>query len=46
MIVHALNIYFYTIRDFVALCDEVGAKVESATALGSNGQQAVFLLWR
>jgi len=32
------NIHFCTIRDFVSLCDEIGAKVESATALDGNGQ--------
>ena len=31
------NIHFCTIRDFVALCDELGATVESATALDSAG---------
>src|SRR5690606_31722363 len=31
------NIHFCTIRDFVALCDEVGATVESATALDAAG---------
>lgn len=36
------NIHFCTIRDFVALCDEVGAKVESATALNSYGQKIRF----
>ena len=36
------NIHFCTIRDFVALCDEVGAKVESATALDANGQKIGF----
>ncbi len=30
------NIHFCTIRDFVNLCDELGAKVESATALDRN----------
>lgn len=33
------NIHFCTIRDFVSLCDEVGAKVERATALDGNGQR-------
>jgi methionine biosynthesis protein MetW len=33
------NIHFCTIRDFVNLCDEVGAKVESATALNGAGQK-------
>ena len=32
------NIHFCTIRDFVNLCDEVGAKVERATALDGAGQ--------
>ncbi len=36
------NIHFCTIRDFVALCDEVGAKVESATALNGYGQKIRF----
>ncbi|WP_394887260.1 methionine biosynthesis protein MetW [Mesorhizobium sp. AaZ16] len=36
------NIHFCTIRDFVALCDEVGAKVEKATALDANGQKIGF----
>lgn len=36
------NIHFCTIRDFVALCDEVGAKVERATALNSYGQKIRF----
>ena len=38
------NIHFCTIRDFVALCDEVGAKVESATALDANGQKIRFAM--
>lgn len=33
------NIHFCTIRDFVNLCAEVGASVESATALDRSGQQ-------
>jgi len=33
------NIHFCTIRDFILLCDEVGAKVESAAALDANGQK-------
>lgn len=36
------NIHFCTIRDFVALCDEVGATVESATALDANGAKIGF----
>ncbi|MBL9104424.1 MAG: methionine biosynthesis protein MetW [Myxococcales bacterium] len=40
------NIHFCTIRDFVALCDEVGAKVESASALDGNGQRiGVSMPW-
>lgn len=38
------NIHFCTIRDFVALCDEIGARVESATALDANGQKIRFAL--
>ena len=38
------NIHFCTIRDFVALCDELGAKVETATALDINGQRIGFSL--
>lgn len=33
------NIHFCTIRDFVALCDEVGARVESAAAMDANGKK-------
>lgn len=33
------NIHFCTIRDFVNLCDELGATVESAAALDGNGQK-------
>ena len=33
------NIHFCTIRDFVALCDEVGATVEAAIALDAYGQR-------
>jgi methionine biosynthesis protein MetW len=36
------NIHFCTIRDFVSLVDEVGAKVESATALDASGQRIGF----
>ena len=32
------NIHFCTIRDFVELCDEVGATVERAVALDAAGQ--------
>lgn len=33
------NIHFCTIRDFVNLCDEVGAVQESAAALDGDGQK-------
>ena len=33
------NIHFCTIRDFVELCKEVGATVESATALNASGEK-------
>ncbi len=33
------NIHFCTIRDFVNLCEEVGARVERATALDGVGQR-------
>ncbi|MGE0502438.1 MAG: methionine biosynthesis protein MetW [Rhizobiaceae bacterium] len=36
------NIHFCTIRDFVALCDELGAKVEKAVALDAAGQKIGF----
>jgi len=36
------NIHFCTIKDFVNLCEEVGAKVEKATALDGNGQKIGF----
>ncbi|MBD0417263.1 methionine biosynthesis protein MetW [Oryzicola mucosus] len=36
------NIHFCTIRDFVSLCDEIGAKVERATALDVNGKKIRF----
>jgi methionine biosynthesis protein MetW len=40
------NIHFCTIRDFVALCDELGAKVEKATTLDMNGQRiGVSMPW-
>jgi methionine biosynthesis protein MetW len=32
------NIHFCTIRDFVALCDEVGARIERAAALDHAGR--------
>lgn len=36
------NIHFCTIRDFVALCDEVGATVERAIALDASGKKLPF----
>jgi methionine biosynthesis protein MetW len=40
------NIHFCTIRDFVNLCEEIGAKVESATALNAKGQKiALSMPW-
>lgn len=36
------NIHFCTIRDFVALADEVGAKVERAIALDAAGNKLPF----
>lgn len=36
------NIHFCTIRDFKALCDEVGATVEKALALDANGARLPF----
>ncbi|MCC2689291.1 MAG: methionine biosynthesis protein MetW [Rhizobiaceae bacterium] len=36
------NIHFCTIRDFIGLCEEIGAHVESATALDGNGQTIGF----
>jgi methionine biosynthesis protein MetW len=33
------NIHFCTIRDFVALCDEVGVTVESAAAMDASGKK-------
>jgi methionine biosynthesis protein MetW len=40
------NIHFCTIRDFVELCQEIGATVESATALNASGQKfGVNLPW-
>lgn len=32
------NIHFCTIRDFVALCDDLGAKINKAQALDANGR--------
>lgn len=40
------NIHFCTIRDFVNLCDEIGAKVEKAFALDGDGNRiAVSMPW-
>jgi methionine biosynthesis protein MetW len=40
------NIHFCTIRDFVALCREVGAQMEKAVALNAGGQPIrVSLPW-
>ncbi|MCJ8144409.1 methionine biosynthesis protein MetW [Ancylobacter sp. A5.8] len=36
------NIHFCTIRDFVALVDEVGARIESAAALDASGHPVRF----
>jgi methionine biosynthesis protein MetW len=36
------NIHFCTIRDFIKLCDELGAKVEKAVAIDGNGQKLGF----
>lgn len=33
------NIHFCTIDDFIALCSEVGATIESASALNQNGER-------
>jgi len=40
------NIHFCTIRDFVELCEEVGARMEKAVALNAGGQpMRVTLPW-
>ncbi|ODN72645.1 methionine biosynthesis protein MetW [Methylobrevis pamukkalensis] len=36
------NIHFCTIRDFVSLCDEIGARVEKAVALNGSGARVPF----
>ncbi len=36
------NIHFCTIRDFVELCDEIGASVEKSIALGRTGERNAF----
>ncbi|MEN3931636.1 methionine biosynthesis protein MetW [Microvirga sp. W0021] len=38
------NIHFCTIRDFINLCDEVGAEMERAEALHANGKPMRFSL--
>lgn len=37
------NIHFCTIKDFIALCDEIGAKVERAIALNAYGTKLVAM---
>ncbi|MDY8109685.1 methionine biosynthesis protein MetW [Fulvimarina sp. 2208YS6-2-32] len=40
------NIHFCTIRDFVALAEEIGAKVETAQAINATGQKiAMTMPW-
>lgn len=36
------NIHFCTIRDFVDLCEDVGARVETAIAINASGQRMPF----
>ncbi|HZP18772.1 MAG TPA: methionine biosynthesis protein MetW [Bauldia sp.] len=36
------NIHFCTIRDFVELCREIGARIEKATALRADGSRLAF----
>jgi methionine biosynthesis protein MetW len=36
------NIHFCTIRDFVSLCRELGARMEAARALNSGGEPLRF----
>ncbi len=38
------NIHFCTIKDFVALCDTVGAKVERSAALNSSGGKMAWAM--
>ena len=38
------NIHFCTIRDFVVLCDELGARMERAVAFDAGGQPMRFTL--
>jgi methionine biosynthesis protein MetW len=37
------NIHLCTIKDFLALCDEIGAKVERAVALNASGTKLVAM---
>lgn len=37
------NIHLCTIKDFLALCDDIGAKVERAVALNANGTKLVSM---
>jgi methionine biosynthesis protein MetW len=37
------NIHLCTIKDFLALCDDIGAKVERAIALNANGTKLVSM---
>jgi methionine biosynthesis protein MetW len=37
------NIHFCTIKDFLALCDDIGAKVERAVALNASGTKLVSM---
>jgi methionine biosynthesis protein MetW len=37
------NIHFCTIKDFLALCDDMGAKVERAVALNAKGTKLVSM---
>lgn len=40
------NIHFCTIRDFIGLCDEIGARVETAIALNADGGEiGVSMPW-
>ncbi|OJY36523.1 MAG: methionine biosynthesis protein MetW [Rhizobiales bacterium 65-9] len=39
------NIHFCTIRDFVALCDEIGAVMERSVALNAGGKAALRAPW-
>jgi methionine biosynthesis protein MetW len=39
------NIHFCTIRDFISLCDEIGARIEKVVALHGNGERLVSAPW-